>query len=100
MSAFGGSRTYIDITYVFDFADLLPPRLPWPNLPAIRQALADDVAAKLAKFCIQYPPLAGMGAGTIENARIRVRRLSVLRRDYAACADSIPRGIIAGDIRM
>src|SRR5215471_20128998 len=67
---------------------------------AIPQALADDVAAKLAKFCIQYPPLAGMGAGTIENARIRVRRLSVLRRDYAACADSIPRGIIAGDIRM
>jgi hypothetical protein len=78
----------------------VPARRFPPPWSIIRQALADDVAAKLAKFCIQYPPLAGMGAGTIENARIRVRRLSVLRRDYAACADSIPRGIIAGDIRM
>jgi len=43
---------------------------------------------------------AGVGTGIIENARIRVRRLSVLWRDYAACADSIPRGITAGDIRM
>ena len=64
------------------------------------QSTANDPNPVNRLIYVNTTPLAGMGAGTIENARIRVRRLSVLRRDYAACADSIPRGIIAGDIRM
>jgi hypothetical protein len=42
-----------------------------------------------------------VGTGIIENARIRVRRLSVLWRNYAACADSIPRELTSdGNIRV
>jgi hypothetical protein len=53
MSAFGGSDTHIDITCVFGFADLLPPRLPpWPNLPAIRQVLAADAPRPFRQRCL------------------------------------------------
>src|SRR5262249_51558917 len=102
----GLTRPFAPVLYVTGFGRPVKAHLHLANQVAktgqSRHASVAErsLAAKLARFCIQWPPLGGHGCGDNRNARIRLRRLSVLWRDYAACADSIPRGITAGDIRM